>query len=233
MNQLSRSNRNTSILALFLLVPAPSLGVLAAMILWPDTSLGSGIFAMCKLWLLLFPLIWLIKIDKQRPSLSKPRKGGFLFGLTTGIGISIGIALAFALGGSLLIDPEFFQQKMSEIGLLDRRKYILGALYWITINSVIEEYVWRWFVVSKCEDVVSKPLAVVLSALFFTLHHTIALSVYLGAVAVALCSLGVFIGGITWSYTYSKYRSIWPCYLSHAIVDLCIFLIGARILFEL
>lgn len=226
------SSRNRSLLALGLLVPAPTIGVLSAMIWWPDSSLGSGIFAVCKLWLLLLPVVWLVAIDKQRPSLSIPRKGGFLFGLSTGIGISVIIAIAYGLFGSEMIDPILFKQKMSEIGLDNQQRYLWGAVYWITINSVIEEYVWRWFVVSKCEDLLKQHLAVILSAIFFTLHHVVALSVYLGAFAVLLCSLGVFIGGLTWSYTYSKYRSIWPCYLSHAIVDLCIFLIGASLLFE-
>ncbi len=232
METKKQSTWNRSWLALLLLVPAPSIGVLAAMIMWPDTTLGSGIFAACKMWLLLFPVVWLMAIDKQRPSLSVPRQGGFLFGLSTGIGISMVIALGYTLFGSDLIDPVLFREKMAEIGLDDRRRYLWGALYWITINSVLEEYVWRWFVVTKSENVFRKCWAVVLSALFFTLHHVIALSVYLGMVAVVLCSLGVFIGGLTWSYTYSKYRSIWPCYLSHAIVDLCIFFIGASLLFE-
>jgi membrane protease YdiL (CAAX protease family) len=232
MKEESQSKRSRSLLALLLLVPVPSFGVLSAMILWPDSAIGSGIFAVCKLWLLLLPVVWLLAVDKKRPSLSIPRKGGFLFGLSTGIVISIVIAISFALFGSELIDPALFKEKMSEIGLDNRKHYLLGALYWITINSILEEYVWRWFVVTKSEAVFRKSLAVVFSALFFTLHHVIALSVYLGMTAVILCSLGVFIGGLTWSYTYSKYRSVWPCYLSHAIVDLCIFLIGASLLFE-
>lgn len=231
MKEQEALQRKRSLTALLLLVPTPSIGVAAAMILWPDTTLGSAIFAACKLWLLLLPVVWLVAVDKKKPSLSIPRKGGFLFGLSTGIGISIIIGIAYAWMGSGLVDAELFRGKMEEIGLSDRRAYLWGAVYWITINSVLEEYVWRWFVVSKCEDLFKQAPAVILSALFFTLHHVVALSVYLGAIAVILCSLGVFVGGLTWSYTYSKYRSVWPCYLSHAIVDLCIFAIGAHLLF--
>jgi membrane protease YdiL (CAAX protease family) len=49
--------------------------------------------------------------------------------------------------------------------------------------------------------------------------------------ATAICSAGIFIGGSVWSYMYVRYESIWPGYLSHAIVDLCIFGIGAFMIF--
>ena len=53
----------------------------------------------------------------------------------------------------------------------------------------------------------------------------------MGTAATALCSFGIFLGGAIWSGLYVKYRSIWPCYLSHAIVDLCVFAIGAWMMF--
>ena len=50
--------------------------------------------------------------------------------------------------------------------------------------------------------------------------------------AIILGSLGVFCGGVIWSWLYLRYRSIWPCYVSHAIVDVTMFGIGAYILFS-
>jgi membrane protease YdiL (CAAX protease family) len=109
---------------------------------------------------------------------------------------------------------------------------VTGALYWILVNSVLEEYVWRWFCVKQCEQLFSKRTAIVCSALFFTLHHIVAMASFFGPTVVSVCALGVFVGGAVWSTLYVKYRSIWPGYVSHAIVDLCIFGIGAAILFE-
>ena len=48
---------------------------------------------------------------------------------------------------------------------------------------------------------------------------------------VVLGSLGVFIGGVTWSWMYRKYRSVWVPYVSHAMVDIAIFAVGADVLF--
>ncbi|MFZ4397220.1 MAG: hypothetical protein ACOYOU_16515 [Kiritimatiellia bacterium] len=45
-------------------VPAPSIGVLASMVLFPGTMLGKGLFAISKLWLFAFPVVWLLLVDK-------------------------------------------------------------------------------------------------------------------------------------------------------------------------
>ena len=76
-----------------------------------------------------------------------------------------------------------------------------------------------------------RPAAVVASAACFTLHHVIALQVYFAPLAVVLCSIGVFIGGAVWSAMYMRYRSVWPGFVSHAVVDLCIFGLGAWMIF--
>jgi membrane protease YdiL (CAAX protease family) len=78
---------------------------------------------------------------------------------------------------------------------------------------------------------VSSQWAVILSALFFTTHHIIGLAAYFDWRATALCSLGVFIAGVVWSWCYLTYRSIWPGYISHVFADIAIFLVGCQLLF--
>ena len=64
-------------LALVLLVPAPSLGVLAAMVFFPNTAIGALCFAASKLWLFGLPIVWRLVVDREPLSLSPPRHGGF------------------------------------------------------------------------------------------------------------------------------------------------------------
>jgi len=45
--------KKSSLLALLLLVPAPSIGVLAGMVIAPDRVLGKSVFFISKLWILL------------------------------------------------------------------------------------------------------------------------------------------------------------------------------------
>lgn len=222
--------RNKAILALLLLIPAPSLGTAFAMIWFPDSIFGQSIFFFFKIWLLILPLIWHVIVDKEKISWSPAQKGGWTTGWLSGFIISLIIAIFFITWGHNLIDFSFFKQKMSDVGLTNPGSYLAGALYWIIINSILEEYIWRWFVVKKAEQIFTPHIAILISALAFTIHHIIAMQMYFSWPTVILCSTGVFIGGAIWSAIYVKYRSIWPGYLSHAIVDLCIFSIGASII---
>ena len=43
-------------------------------------------------------------------------------------------------------------------------------------------------------------------------------------------SMGVFIGGLIWSWTLRQWGSIVPGWISHAIVDLAIAIVGASML---
>jgi hypothetical protein len=223
--------KRKSILALALLAPAPSLGVLAAMVLFPGTMLGKGLFAASKVWLFAFPVVWLKLVDHGHFSLSPVRKGGLRTGLLSGIGIGLLIVLCYFAFGQGMFDRALFVGKMRAIGLGAWPVYVGGAAYWILVNSVLEEYVWRWFVYTRCEALARPSVAVVLSALFFTLHHFVALQTYFSLPLAAFCSLGVFVGGAIWSFLYLRYRSVWPGYLSHAIVDLTVFGIGACLLY--
>ncbi len=54
-----------AILALLLLVPAPSLGVALSMMIdgTQGTTLGKGAYFLSKVWILVLPIVWLIWVD--------------------------------------------------------------------------------------------------------------------------------------------------------------------------
>jgi hypothetical protein len=104
-------------------------------------------------------------------------------------------------------------------------------VYLSTINALLEEYVWRWFVFRRCEDLAGGWPAAVLAGLFFTVHHVFALRAQFGWNVTVLGSVGVFAGGVIWSWCYLRYRSIWPGYISHVLADVAFLVIGGLILF--
>ncbi|MCP4450111.1 MAG: CPBP family intramembrane metalloprotease [Planctomycetes bacterium] len=223
--------KRSSMWALFLLLPVPSLGVWAGMIAWPDQGLGNGLFFLAKAWLFAFPLIWRLGIEKRPISWSRPTQGGFGLAIGLAVAISAFIVVAYMTVGKVLIDPKDIQAMGADTGLDRRSTYLVGALYWVTVNSVLEEYVWRWFVVEKLEDFLGSKTAIVCSALGFTLHHIVAMQIFLTPVVVVLAATGVFVGGAVWSWCFVRYRSIWPGYVSHAIVDVAVFAVGYHLLF--
>ncbi|MCH8166191.1 MAG: CPBP family intramembrane metalloprotease [Planctomycetes bacterium] len=222
--------RQRAIVALLLLVPVPSFGTWMAMV-QAEGPVGQTIFFAAKLWVCVLPVAWLVLIDKRRPALPLPRRDGMAAAIVSGSLFFLAIAIGYWFLGRHWIEPEFMRDKAHEIGLSTPVLYLLGAVYWCTINSILEEYVWRWFVVTRCEVLMRRVPAVIVSGLLFTLHHIIALNVYFDGRVTALGSLGVFIGGATWSWLYLRYRNIWAAYVSHVFADVIIFIIGWQIIF--
>jgi len=194
------------------------------------TTLGETFYVASKAWVLLLPVLWLMVVDRKRPSVPRPSGRGMVAACVTGSLIFVLIGGAYLLFARSWIDVPHMREEVQEMDL-GKLKYLGLVAYLITINSLLEEYVWRWFVVTRCEALLPRWWAVVASGLFFTLHHIIALWVYFDWRIIVLGSLGVCIGGMTWSWLYLRYRNIWAAYVSHVFADVVIFAIGYQLLF--
>jgi len=118
-------------------------------------------------------------------------------------------------------------------GLDNINLYLLGMFYWIFINSLLEEYVFRWFITTKSSELFrSDVIGIIFSAAMFTLHHAIALHLF-GFIwwQIIIACFGLLSAAAIWSWLYIRFRSIWVCWLSHAICDVAVFGIGYTILF--
>jgi len=194
--------------------------------------IGQTIFFLSKAWLLLFPVVWWGLVDKQRIVFDRPTRVGLLVGLASGVviaGIMFGAYYAF---GHNWVEADHVKAIAAKSGLGVLWVYIPMALGWCLVNSLMEEYVWRWFVFDKCERLMSVTWAVVAAAFFFTIHHVIALGVQVGWQLTVVGSLGVFVGSCIWSALRHKYGTIWPGYVSHVIADVPIFFIGYLLIFH-
>ena len=198
----------------------------------PESGVGQTLFILSKFWIVLLPLIWRKFVEKHPLSLSPAKHGGWIPALWTGIPIALMVYGAFLLVRQLgWVDEGMVRERAELTGLAKPAIFIGAALYWISINSLLEEYVWRWFVFRQFEKIMGGRLAVIASALGFTLHHIFAIAAQFDWKINLLASGGVFLGGVIWSWLYLKYRSVWPCWLSHAIVDVPIFVAGWLIIF--
>ena len=222
--------RRRALLALALLAPVPSLGIWAAMVAAPGPH-GHGVFLVAKLWLLVFPAAWYLLVEKGKPSWSPPRRGGMATGVLSGVILAAAIVLGAWLVGAQHMDLAPLHAAVREMNLASPAAYLAGAAAWTLVNSLIEEYVYRWFVLRQCEAMLPPAVAVIAAAAIFTLHHVIALNQYLEPGFTALSSAGVFVGGIVWAALYYRYRSIWPGWISHALADIAVFGLGGWLLF--
>jgi membrane protease YdiL (CAAX protease family) len=217
--------------ALALTVLMPTIGSAAAFGWWPG-PFGTGIYWTAKLWAMTLPLWWTVWVDGLAWSWSPVRRGGF--GLATGLGFVMGgaIWIAFWLGGDYLIDPAGLRAVVEPAGLTSKSIFIGGALFWIFVNSVLEEYLFRWFIYRQFAARLSRGAAILAAAAAFTAHHTVVLALQFGAGAAILGTIGCFAGAAIWSWLYARTESVWPCWVSHAIVDVAIFILGWMLIFE-
>lgn len=228
---LKTCSRSNALTALLLLVSAACVGRIMA--LYVPGSLGQIASSLCQVWLLVLPLVWFFWVDRGKFSISLPKRRELLAGSVLGL-LMFGIILgAYWLFGQRWIDATDVRTKAQQVGISRPIIYLVGALYWTFINSLFEEYIWRWFVYSKCEVLIRGKGAVLLCGLLFTLHHIINLVAYTeNWLVVVLASLGVFLAGAIWSWCYLMYRSIWPSYFSHILADLAIAIVSWQLLFR-
>ena len=217
-------------LALALIVPAPSLGIIAALQFWPDSGFGQLVYGALKLWLLALPVAWVVLVDRHRPRLPRFSTRGMAEAVITGLIMVVAIVTAYWLFGDW-IDTDAMARQIEGVGLGVPSVYLLAALYWCTVNSILEEYVWRWFVFTHCETLMPRIAAVIAAGVFFTIHHVIALAIYFDWRVTVISSAGVFIGGATWSWLYLRWRNIYAAYVSHVFADIGVFGVGWYLLF--
>ena len=231
MDQPDKTSRER--LELWLLTPvvvAPTVGTLSALWFWPGT-IGSIIYAACKATLYGLPFILWLKLERRRRPSFRTDLRGMLEGLASGTVIG-----AFILGLWFLIlsettDTSRLLTVLDENGMGTPIKFWLFAAWLCIGNSLLEEFAFRWFVDGRLRNLGLGWIWVLpISAAIFTLHHVFVLAAYFGTTLTVLGSLGVFIGGVIWSLLHLRTSSLIPGWISHALVDVAIVVVGATML---
>lgn len=223
------SKRKMAILGLVLVSIAPSISVTTGFA-FKAGAFAVVVFIFTKMWMFGLPAYWFLRIEKQNFSWSPVEKGGWGMALLLGIGMMIVVWLAYFLLGDKMLHPDALKSILQPVGLTVPWNLAAAIVFWVFINSVLEEYVFRWFITSKLEQLVGgKWRPILLSAAIFTLHHSIALYFFLDPLGTAIASLGVFIGGAVFSWVYLEYRSIWIAWVTHACADVAIFVVAWNI----
>jgi membrane protease YdiL (CAAX protease family) len=224
------ATRTPALLALLLLVPIPSIGSATALWIAPG-PLGQAVYFICKLWILVLPVVWRLRVERGRLSLSPARHGGFVFGAGSGLVLGAAIIASYAGLAAPSVDPDSLRSVATASGFDRPGIYLALAAYFTFVNALLEEYVWRWFVFTRCERLLPRGAAVVVAAAGFTAHHVIVLRSFLPWGLAVWGACGVFAGGVVWNWCYLRYRSIWPGYVSHVLVDAAILSVGWKLLF--
>ncbi|MFZ5828623.1 MAG: CPBP family intramembrane glutamic endopeptidase [Planctomycetota bacterium] len=201
------------------------------------TAMKQAVFFVGKLVQFSFPLVWAFGVERRDPAQLRQAArrlhgAGWWFGLVFGL-----LILAVMLAGyHLWLKPAGLMQPVAEVlrpklagfGIGGPASYFLLAVFYCVAHSGLEEYYWRWFVFGQTQRLMRLWPAIVLASLAFMAHHIVVLSVLFGAGSPItwLFSLAVAVGGGVWAWLYARTGSLYGAWLSHALADAGIFLVG-------
>lgn len=179
-----------------------------------------------------FPVVWVVLVQRRRLTLSGPRTAGLFEGAAFGLAVFAAAMLVYHLGlkpaGYLASAAETVLEKISAFHVDSPWSYLVMGVFYSVVHAFLEEYYWRWFVFGELRRLLSVPLAIVVSAAGFTLHHILVLGFYFGwsSPATWLFSLAVAVGGAFWAWLYHRSGSLYGPWLSHLLIDAAIFAVG-------
>jgi membrane protease YdiL (CAAX protease family) len=195
--------------------------------------LQQAAYAGGKLIQFLFPAFWCLRVQRERWMWQLPRRAEVVF--AGGVGLALlGAALALyhfhlkpaGFFGDAVIDA--IHSKVQGIGVGTIPRYVALTFFYSLIHSLLEEYYWRWFVFGQLRRLLSLPSAIAISSAGFMAHHICIISSFFGwfSPASLLLALAVGAGGAIWAWLYHRTGSLWGPWISHALVDAAIFIIG-------
>jgi membrane protease YdiL (CAAX protease family) len=225
--------RRTDAAALWAAALFPSLATwLYFIVLSRDPSVATGAYSAEKILQFAFPVVWIVLVRRQPLRLARPRVAGVCEGLALGAAVLLGTLLLYFLwlkpAGYLASAIEPIRAKAIAYGMGTPARFILGGVLLSSINALLEEYYWRWFLFGGLRRFMPVAAAVVLSSLAFTAHHVILLAVFFGGMSWAMIffSLCVAVGGAAWAWIYHRSGSLLGPWLSHVLIDAGIFVVG-------
>lgn len=221
----------TGVLGILLVVGAAVAGVWFALFAAPG-PFGRVAYGVSKAVMLVVPLAWLlVREHGSLTLLSRPTRRGWQVGFLSGGAIAAALIAGYYLFGDAVVDRARVGANADVAGYGDPTVFALLALYLIAINPALEEFAWRWFVQTRLYRFMPVVAALPACAGLFTLHHIIVLSAQTGGASVLVGSVAVFAVGLLWSWMYWKYDSLWPGYVSHALVDVALVVVAWDLIF--
>jgi len=179
-----------------------------------------------------FPLFWVLFVQHRRIQLKRLGSEGLAAGIAFGAFVLLAMWVLYQQillpSGMMDIAKGPVADKITGLGVNTIVTYLAMALFYSLVHSFLEEYYWRWFVFAQLRDLVSVPLAILISSLGFMAHHVILVGAFFGwdsplAWGLAIC---VSVGGVIWAWMYQRWNSLYPIWFGHLLVDAGIFWVG-------
>ena len=116
------------LIAILLVAFIPSASVIFGIEIIDNELLSQIFFVSCKIWIFLVPTVWYLKVEKKSISKNLPTKEGILFGLITGIIMSLIILVTWFLFNETL-DIDGMVEILQSNGLDSFNLYLLSLIH--------------------------------------------------------------------------------------------------------
>ncbi len=195
-------------------------------------------YAIAKTGQFLFPVTWVVWVQRRRPRLWPWSTSGVAFGLVFGLVVAAAMWMLYQFGlrtaPFFLTAEEEMRAKIAGMNLGSPAVFLSVGIFYSLIHSLLEEYYWRWFVFGQLNEHTSLTRAILISSLGFMAHHILVIGTYFGFFSPItwLFSFGVACGGGVWAWLYHRTGSLLGPWVSHLLVDAAIFAIGYQIAFK-
>ncbi len=136
-------------------------------------------------------------------------------------------AVSFVRPG--LISPDIFTSGIAGLGLT-QTNYLMIAIYFVIVNPLAEEYLWRTSLFPYLSLRYGRPISIVVTSLLFAGYHLIVTAGIFTSGWLLLPFVFTFVGGIIFSYLYLRTRSLFSSVLLHSAINLTLIVIGYRFL---
>lgn len=181
------------------------------------------------------PVFWVVVMQRQRLSRPQLRRDCVLIGGLFGVAIvaTMFVAHHFWLSSDsgFLAGADKVREKIVGMKIDSPAKFAVMGVFYSACHSLLEEYYWRWFVFAQLRRKQPLGVAIAVSSVGFMAHHVLVLSAYFGwgTFLSLFFSVGVAVGGAVWAWLYHRSGNLLGPWLSHALVDAGIFLVGFEI----
>ena len=234
--------KRPSVFLLVFLLVFPLIQALLYFVVMADwnPNVQKGTYTTTKIIMFVLPLVYMARFAKEPLRVRRFNSRGLLEGSLFGLGVLVAMCVMYYvwLKPIGLIGPgtpagDAIWARVSAFGFSTPIHFIMFGAFVSLIHSGLEEYYWRWFTFGQLSRVAPKYAAIIVSGLGFMLHHIVIIGVYFGFddPATWLFSFAVGIGGMYWAWLYDRKDSIYAPWLSHAWIDLAIFIVGYDVLF--
>jgi membrane protease YdiL (CAAX protease family) len=220
------------------LIPAALLPVAASVfyfVLFSAHPWARVLYGATKIFTLLWPLLALGLV--LREGLPKIRWNPREHLRAVPLGALAGLLVAALMAG-LMVTPAgrivlessgAIRAKAQQLGIMEH--YIAFAVFLSFVNSVVEEYYWRWFVYGQLRLILPGWRAHALAGAAFAAHHVVVATQFF-PLGWGLClGAAVGLGGAIMSVLYERQRSLAGAWACHMVADLGIMGIGYALLF--